>query len=174
MSDASSALSVLVVGLVVLGFILYRQRQVRVVSTRFAWPFALAGAGLASLTWASPTPLTPAGTMVLGLLLAFDAVGLGAVRGYTVRLWRDGEHWLRQGTWTTIGLWLAGSAVHVAVDNVTHIGPSNVLLYLGVTYGVQNLVLQGRIMKIAHAQRPERDAIRTSSSSQSTPVIPRR
>lgn len=170
MSNASGALSVLVGGLVVLGFILYRQRQVRVVSTRFALPLVLVGAGFASLTWANPMPLTPAGTMVLAALLAFDAVRLGAVRGYTVRVWHDGEHWLRQGTWTTIGLWLAGSAIHVAVDNATHIGPGNVLLYLGVTYGVQTFVLRLKIMKLAHAQRPSRNALPTSSSLQSTAV----
>jgi hypothetical protein len=75
-----------------------------------------------------PDAAHPAVTMLLVLLLSFDDVGLGAVRGYTVRVWRDGQRWLRQGTWTTIALWLAGSAIHVAVDNVTHIGPSNALL----------------------------------------------
>jgi membrane associated rhomboid family serine protease len=164
MSNPSAALSMLGASLAVLGLILYRQRQVRVVSTRFTLPIVLAGAGCASVAWANPTPLTPAGALVLSLLLAADGVGLGAMRSYTVRVWRDGERWLRQGTWTTIGLWLAGSAIHITVDNATHIGPSNVLLYLGVTYGVQTLVLRQRITKLACAPCPSRTSTGARSS----------
>jgi hypothetical protein len=165
MSNASLApLAVLQAGLAILLVILYRQRQVRVLSTSFALPLALVSAGLADLTWASPTPLTPTTVLVLGVLLALDAVGLGAIRASTVRVWHDGERWLRQGTWITIGLWLIGVVIHVAVDAAAHIGPSNALLYLGVTYATQTLVLRRRLaagqpsIAAAHPVGPDPEA----------------
>src|ERR1700690_2741938 len=97
MSNASLApLAVVLAGLAILLFILYRQRQVRVLSTSFVLPLALVGAGVADPIWASPTPLSPTAVCVLGVLLALDAVGLGAIRASTVRVWHEGERWLRQ------------------------------------------------------------------------------
>jgi hypothetical protein len=167
MSNAALApLAVLPAGLAILLVILYRQRQVRVLSTSFALPLALVGAGVADLVWASPTPLTPTAVRVLGVLLALDAVGLGAIRASTVRVWHDGACWLRQGTWLTIGLWLVGVLIHVSVDAVAHLGPSNALLYLGVTYGAQTVVLRRRLatsrtsVAAAHSVAPDPRAVR--------------
>jgi hypothetical protein len=135
----------LIVVLPIFAVILYRQRQVRQISTSLALPLALGVAGVASLACASPVPLSPAALPVLCLLLGLDAVGLGALRATTVRVWRDDGRWLRQGTWLTIGLWLTGALAHMGVDAAAHLGSANVVLYLAVTYATQTLVLRRRI-----------------------------
>ena len=150
MSNASAAaLASLIGSLAVLAFILYRQRQVRVVSTKLTFPAVLALLGLGSLSGAGEAhPLSATDLAVLAILLAGDAVGLGAVRAYSVRLWRAGESVLRQGTWLTLGLWVVGAAMHAAVDGLDHLGSGSLLLYLGVTYGAQRLVLRRRVAEL--------------------------
>jgi len=150
MSNAS--LASIVVSLAVLALILYRQRQRRVVTTALTMPAALTVAGLAGLAGTGQgRSLSTGGVAALLVLLALDAVALGAVRAYTVRVWREDEfgRWLRQGTWITLGLWVLGAGVHAAADALVHLGSASLLLYLGVTYGAQRLVLRRRVAKLA-------------------------
>jgi hypothetical protein len=138
------SLSSIVVGLAVLLLILYRQRQVRLVTTKLTLPVVLVLVGLAGISGAH-RPITSGEIAFVAGLLAIDGVGLGAVRAYTVRVWREGDRWLRQGTWVTIGLWIVGAAIHGAADLLVGLGSASLLLYLGVTYAAQRLVLRWRI-----------------------------
>jgi hypothetical protein len=147
------SLSSIVIGLIVLVLILYRQRQVRVVTTKLGLPSVLAVAGLAGMSGANRS-ITSGEIAVLVGLLATDAVGLGAVRAYTVRVWREGDRWLRQGTWVTIGLWIVGAAIHDTVDSLVGLGTASLLLYLGVTYAAQRLVLRWRIARRTSPETP--------------------
>jgi len=86
---------------------------------------------------------------VLGTL-AVGAIGLGALRGISMRVW-PGNGWvLRQGNAITMALWLATLLVHFAGDTgQSHAGAAGLegasfLLYLGVTLGVQNYVIYRR------------------------------
>lgn len=146
-SGTATTVTSIVLSVAVLAFILYRQLQVRRAAPRMVLPLVLLVLGVAGLEQGS-TRLTAAKLGILIALLALDAVGLGALRAWTVKLWRDGQDMLRQGTWVTVVLWLVGLGIHLAVDAVAHIPGSSTLLYLGVTFLAQQLVLQLRINRM--------------------------
>lgn len=144
--DGAPRLVGLLVGLAVFVIILWRQRQVRPLRSRVTGAIVLAVLGFGNLTAsARAQPLSAAQVTWLVSLLAVDAVGLGAVRALTVRVWIDdaGQAW-RQGTWWTALLWIAGAAVHELADGVAGIGSTSALLYLGLTLAAQRLVLNAR------------------------------
>jgi hypothetical protein len=144
----------LVIDVLVVVWILYRQRKVRRVwprvNLRIAGILAVIGlVELVSYTGRHHVSATVVGVLVLSFVLG--AIGLGAVRAATVRIWRVGDAVLRQGTWLTIGLWLFSLALHYGAQawiNALH-GPrglvtASLLLWLGITYGVQNAVVHHR------------------------------
>lgn len=134
------------VGLGVFVFILWRQRQARVFRPGVTGPIVLLVVGLGSLTsFARAHPFSGEQITWLVVLLALDAIGLGAVRALTVRVWTDesGQAW-RQGTWWTVLLWVAGAAAHVVADGASGVGSASALLYLGLTLLAQRLVLGAR------------------------------
>lgn len=136
----------LATGLVVLAVVVLRQLQKRRFRGGLVLPVALAVFGAASLgSYAGAHPLGSGKVAVLVVLLALDAVGLGALRAYTVRLWadEDGVLW-RQGSRLTLVLWVLGVGAHVVGDGAAGVGSSSALLYLGLTLAVQRLVLGAR------------------------------
>jgi len=140
----------MVVSIVILAYILWNQMRVRVLRAKMTLPVVLIvlGAGnLSSLGGAHP--LSGAAVALLILSLLGDAVGIGALRAYTVRLWRDGAQIMRQGTWVTMLLWLLGISIHVLLDAASGAGSASYLLYLGLTLGTQRLVLQSRTARLA-------------------------
>jgi hypothetical protein len=146
-STTSSSAAVAGEGLsaAVLLYVLWRQRQVRVLKTKLLLPLVLGIVGLVSVLGdAKIHPLTSGQAAVLVALLLGDAIGLGAVRAFTVRLWQTGEHAVRQGSWLTVGLWLVGVGVHEGVLAAAHIDSSSLLLYVGLTLGAQRLALDAR------------------------------
>jgi len=151
-STAATTAIDIVVSLAVLAFILYRQLQVRRASPTLVLPVILIVIGLVGLVQSSKgsNKLTGGEIGILAALLVLDAVGLGAVRALTVRLWHDGTAVLRKGTWVTFGLWLVGIVIHEVVDLVAHIPSTSLLLYLGVTLLAQQLVLQARVNRVEH------------------------
>ena len=94
-------------------------------------------------------------TLVVGALI------LGAVRAFTVRVWTSNEWVVRQGTWLTMGLWVLSLALHFVSDvGAAHSGAGNFeassfLLYLAVTYGVQNYVVHRRARPLWDALGPQ-------------------
>ncbi|HET9014876.1 MAG TPA: hypothetical protein VFN57_04730, partial [Thermomicrobiaceae bacterium] len=88
--------------------------------------------------------LTVRSMVVLVSVLLGDAVGLGVLRSYTVRLWRDDGVLVRRGTRLTVTLWLVGVAIHATIDQTVLAGTSSLLLYLGVTWMAQRRVLLTR------------------------------
>jgi hypothetical protein len=139
-----------VLSLAVLALILYRQLQVRRASPTLLLPAVLIVIGVAELATLAKgsSKLTSGEIGILIALLALDAVGLGVLRAWTVKLWHDGSAVLRQGTWITVGLWLVGIVIHEVVDLVAHIPASSLLLYLGLTLLAQQLVLQARVNRL--------------------------
>jgi hypothetical protein len=92
------------------------------------------------------------GTLVVGAIL------LGALRAVTVKLWTANNWVLRQGTWLTMLLWGISLALHFVSDR--HAGASNLeaasfLLYIGLTYGVQNYVVHLRARPLWDSLGPE-------------------
>jgi len=93
--------------------------------------------------------------------LVVGAVLLGAVRALTVRVWTSDNWVVRQGTWLTMGLWAVSLALHfVSGVGARDVGAGNLetasfLLYLAVTYGVQNYVVHRRAVPLWDALGPE-------------------
>src|SRR6185437_16090685 len=88
---------------------------------------------------------------VLALSMVVGAGVLGAVRAATVHRWQDADGVCRQGTWLTMALWIVSLGLHFASDwwITAWKGPSglasvSLLLYIGITYGVQNAVVHHR------------------------------
>jgi hypothetical protein len=145
-SVAGGAIGV-IISLALLAFILYRQVQVRRAAPNPAVALVCLALGVVGL--AGPSRPTAAKLGILIALLVVDAVALGVVRAWTVKLWRDPQGvLLRQGTWVTVLLWLVGLGVHEAVDVLAHIPESSTLLYVGVTFLAQMAVLQLRINRM--------------------------
>lgn len=150
-----TSLGSLLVSLAVLAWLLYGQLRARPLTGSFSVPLILCAVGVAALVSASRVhPMTPATLAILAALLIGDASLLGALRAYTVRLWQDGGRVMRQGTWLTLLLWIAGVAIHVWIGQAGGIGTSDLLLYLGVTLAAQRLVLQARARHLTQVGSP--------------------
>jgi hypothetical protein len=96
-----------------------------------------------------------AGTMVLG------ALGVGALRGLSMRVW-SGNGWVvRQGTAVTMVLWLVTLLAHVFGDaggsqaGAADLAGATLLLYLGLTLGMQSYVVFRRGQPLWTALGPD-------------------
>jgi hypothetical protein len=148
----------LLIGLAVLALILYRQLQVRPVRDNMRLPLILAVIGVAELArflqhrhYGVGLIVALAGSLVI-------AVVTGAIRAATVRVWIDGGQAWRQGTWITAVLWIVSLGIHLGYDylvdgkgSLASLGSASLLLYFGVTFTIQRLVLQARAQRIAGA-----------------------
>jgi hypothetical protein len=144
----------IVIGIAVLGFVIYRQVMVRPVRSSLRLPLILAVIGVVQLTQYLKT-VHDTSTVVAGLAgsLVLAAV-FGAVRAWTVRVWDRGGQAVSQGNWITAGLWLVSAAAHFGYDALVTpasskgLATASILLYLAVTYAVQRLVVQYRAQRL--------------------------
>jgi NAD/NADP transhydrogenase beta subunit len=98
------------------------------------------------------------GAILLTLVLASLVIGLGlgALRGRLVHLWRANGQLLRRGNAWTIGLWAIGLAIHLSIDligaqldkSAEGFASSTILLYIGLALGAQRFVLLQRAKTI--------------------------
>jgi hypothetical protein len=79
----------------------------------------------------------------------------GVIRAATVRVWNDGGQAWRQGNWLTALLWVLSLAAHLGYDYVVDrksgqsgLGSASLLLYFGVTFTIQRIILQARAQRI--------------------------
>ena len=142
----------IVLGIVVLGLLIYRQVSPRRVSaTALRMTLILGIIGILQVTnflsgdhHSTAVFAALAGSLVL-------AAGFGAARAATVRLWlRDGEAWT-QGNVATALLWVLALGAHLGYDAlVSHgqgesgLGTASIVLYLAVSLAVQRLIVQHR------------------------------
>jgi hypothetical protein len=156
-------------------FILYRQLRAQRVDAakgaRRPLIFAAVGVVLAGqyLLHHQVTALGVAGLAVSLVLAAL----LSYLRGHSVRLWRQDGAWWRRGTALTLVLWFCSIGSHLGVDAlVGHLDPAEgigkglgnatLLLYLGVSLGLQHLVVLQRVRRLTEAgvTAPTREASR--------------
>ncbi len=144
-------------GTVILILVLLRQVRVRPVPRVFQprLPVVIGVIGLLEMfSYAgnhhvsSSAWLWVAGTLVIG------ALGLGILRGISMRVW-SGNGWvLRQGNAVTMALWLVSLLVHFVGDSAqSHAGVAGLegasfLLYLGVTLCAQYYVVYRRALPL--------------------------
>jgi hypothetical protein len=151
----------LVIGLAVLGFILYRQMQPRPVRANMRLPLILAIIGIIQLIDflqhgthnTTKVALALAGSLVLAAITA-------AIRAFTVRVWIDGGQAWRQGNWLTALLWVVSIGLHLGYDYLvlgkgseSGVASASLLLYFAVTYTIQRLIQQARAQRMGGARQ---------------------
>jgi hypothetical protein len=128
---------------VLAAFFIARQFMPRPVRGRAMIVIPLIGGylGLQALGKAPPDSFFAAGLLGFNLIVA---VVTGVARGATIRLWEDRTGTLMmQGTLITFGCWLISIALKVGLGFAARgVMPMDELpLFLGVTFGAQNLVV---------------------------------
>ena len=148
-------------GVIILILVLLRQLRVRPVPRAFraTLPVVLGVVGLFEMVaYAGDHHVTGSTwAWVLGAL-AIGAVGVGALRGLSMRVWTSHQWVVRQGTTITMALWLASLLVHFAADDnggARGFEGATFLLYLGVTLAVQAYVVHLRAQPLWKALGPE-------------------
>lgn len=145
----------LVVGILVLGLLVYRQVQKRPVSQarqRIGLVLVVLGLILTVQYLQKHSGTVIIGALVGSLILA---AAFGAARAATVRIWtQDGRPW-SQGNWLTVLLWVAAVAAHLGLDaalgshkGLSGLGSATLVLYLAVTLLVQYAIVSYRAQRL--------------------------
>jgi hypothetical protein len=150
-----------VLGLAVLGLLIYRQLRTRPVNASGLRVIAvLAVVGVVETSeflqknhGGAVTYAAIGGSLVLAAIF-------GALRAATVRIWlQDGQPWSK-GSWLTASLWIVALAAHLGYDAlVAHghaesgLGAATVVLYLAISLGIQRVIVQSRARRL-QAGRP--------------------
>ncbi|MGO8961604.1 MAG: hypothetical protein ACLQFR_30165 [Streptosporangiaceae bacterium] len=146
----------LVIGIAVLGLLIYRQLNARPVRGADRVIVILVVLGLIeavqyfqNLHAGSVAVVAMAGSLVL-------AAVFGAARAATVRVWMQGGQAWSQGSLITAALWAAALAAHLGYDylvgqhkDLGNAGTATILLYLAVSLAVQRLVVAARAQRLA-------------------------
>jgi hypothetical protein len=149
-----------IIGIAVLGWILYNQLRVRPFSPRRLRIAGILGVvGLVevvSTAGAHPVSVVGWTLLVTGLVVG---AALGLLRAATVRLWvRDGVVYT-QGHAMTAALWIVGIGIHIGLDvlagaiapSANAVNSSSVLLFIAVSLGVQGLMTLRRARSLPGA-----------------------
>jgi hypothetical protein len=152
---SSQTLSYLVIGVVVLGFLIYRQLVARPVRGNQRVVLILLVIGLVEAVQYMQK-LHAGSTAVIALVgsLILAAV-FGAARAATVRIWlQDGQAWSK-GNLLTAALWLVAVGAHLGYDyligqhkDIGDLGDATVLLYLAVSLAVQRVIVTMRAQRL--------------------------
>ncbi len=144
-------------GTVILILVLLRQVRVRPVPRVYQprLPIVLGVIGVLEMaSYAGDHHVSSAAWLWVAGTLLVGALGLGALRGATMRVWAGNGWVLRQGTALTMALWLVSLVVHFAGDaGSDHAGAAGLegasfLLYLGVTLAMQYYVVFRRALPL--------------------------
>lgn len=150
----------IVVGVVVLGLLIYRQLIARPINAGGLRLIAILGiiGVVETVEYLQKYHSGPGTYAALGGSLVLAAV-FGVLRAGTMRLWsQDGQVWSK-GNWLTGLLWIVALGAHLGYDAlVAHghginggVGAATVILYLAVSLGVQRLVAQYRASRMGLA-----------------------
>lgn len=149
----------ILIALVVLAWLLWRQVQVRELrhDRGYLLPLAICVVGVVQIaSYNHEHPLAGTGIALLAVSIVV-AAAFSIVRATTVRVWLDDGRLLRQGTALTIVLWLVAIAIHLGGDHLIaphdadRLGSVSLLLYLGVSLAVQRLALGERARRLLTA-----------------------
>jgi hypothetical protein len=147
----------LVLDAAVLAWVLYRQRGVRRVRLRFNTRVPVVLLLLGLFQFVHYTETHSLGAKVSALVIGGFVVGatfFGAIRALTVRLIPIDKGVAQQATWLTIGIWVVSVGVQLSLSAVISSlhGPigatsASVLLYIAISLGVQNTLVQRRAVR---------------------------
>ena len=152
---SSQALLYLVIGVAVLGLLIYRQMRARPVRGNQRIVLILVIVGL--LEAVQYTQRLHAGSAALVALLGSLVLAalFGAARAATVSIWMQaGEAWVK-GNLLTAALWVAALAAHLGYDyligqhkDIGNLGDATVLLYLAISLAVQRVIVTARAQRL--------------------------
>ena len=152
----------IVIGVVVLALLIYRQLRTRPVNTSGLRLAAIIGV-IGLIETYQFIQHHHAGTVTYAALLGslVLAAVFGVLRAMTVRIWlTDGQPWSR-GNWVTASLWIVALAAHLGYDALVaghgtdNVGDATIVLYLAVSLGIQRLVVHQRAQRLGAG--PARD-----------------
>jgi hypothetical protein len=146
----------LVIGVVILGLLVYRQLRSRPLRANPRLLVILFVIGLLETYQyfqGGKHSVSDAAVALIGSLVL--AAVFGAVRAFTMRIWeQDGQPWV-QGNVLTAILWVVALAAHLGFDylvgqhkDIGDIGNATVVLYLAASLGVQRLVMTYRAQRM--------------------------
>lgn len=164
-------------GLAVFVLILYRQLRTQPVggAAGYKRPLVFGAIGLVlGAEYVAGHPVT--GLAVAGLAVSLVlAAGWAWLRARSVVLWRRDGVWFRRGTALTVVLWFGSIGTHLGLDALLGLvdpaeglgrglGNATLLVYLGVSLGLQHLVLTRRVAALpgASARTATREPVRTA------------
>ena len=146
----------LLIGVLVLGLVIWRQLIPRRVRSNVRIVLVLAVIGLIQTGQYLQGRHLDA-TLIAEILGSLVLAALfGLARASTVKLFvRDGQWWSR-GSWVTAILWVVSVAAHLGFDYLvgdhgsgsTSFGNATILLYLAVTFAVQRMVVIARSQRM--------------------------
>jgi hypothetical protein len=146
----------IVLGVVVLGLLIYRQLRSRPVNAsglRLVVILAIIGLVeayqfLDSRHSGAVIYAALGGSLVLAAVFA-------ALRAATVRVWLQGDQPWTKGNWLTAVLWVIALAAHLGYDALvtpgrgsSGLGAATVVLYLAVSLGIQRVITQQRASRL--------------------------
>jgi hypothetical protein len=155
---SSQTVLYLVIGVAVLGLLIYRQLVARPVQGNQRLVLILVIIGLIEaakylqkLHAGSAAIVALAGSLVLAAIF-------GAARAATVRIWiQDGQAWSK-GNILTAALWVVALGAHLGYDyligqhkDIGSLGDATVLLYLAVSLAVQRVIVVLRAQRLSPA-----------------------
>lgn len=154
----TSPWSSVVIGLLVVGWLCYRQLQTRTVKedrgVRGAVILVAAGLAIAY----NYLKVHDVDAVVLALTAGSLVIGiaLGALRGRLVHLWREDATLYRRGNAVTVVIWIVGLAAHIGLDllavqlqpSAESFGSNTLLLYIALSLAAQKFVMLERAKRL--------------------------
>jgi hypothetical protein len=148
----------LVIGVLALALVLYRQLITRRLSENYRLSIILAVIGIVEfVNFLKGHPNDDSGIAVAVVGSLVIAAVFGVARALTVQVWRENGQLLRKGTWLTAVLWILSLAAHLGYDELVaghitgknggNVGDATVILYLVVTLTIQRFVLLNRVAR---------------------------
>ncbi len=152
----SQTLLYLVIGVAVLGLLIFRNlraQPVRQVNQRLFVILGVIGL-IETYEYLSQHHAGSIGVLALAGSLVL-AAGFGVIRAMTVRVWmKDGQPW-SQGSLLTAVLWVVALGAHLGYDallsahrDISGLGDATVLLYLVVSLAVQRVIVLSRANRL--------------------------
>lgn len=134
-------------------YVIYKQLQPKEVRQNARWtlPIALLVIGAVNfIKYIRTNTLSPLtwGTIAISFLIL--ALGMGALRAYTMKIWLGETGVLRKGTWVTVVLWIVSTGLHLVLEYIGHSGTETMLLYLALTIIAQKVVILARANALVH------------------------
>jgi hypothetical protein len=152
---SSQTLSYLVIGVAVLGLLIYRQLVARPVRSSPRLVLILAVIGLIeAVQYIQKIHAGTAAIVALVGSLVLAAL-FGAVRAATVKIWmQDGQAWVK-GNLLTAVLWVLALGAHLGYDyligqlkDIGSLGDATVMLYLAISLAVQRYIVNLRAQRL--------------------------